>query len=140
MQRLIKFRAWDKYLKRYARLGEKYEDDVLLKMDGSIHLWCCDEGGCDLVRENDPRFDIQQYTGLKDKNGKEIYEGDIVIFALPNNQWSDGQEVKFHRGSFVTKSGGVFSLGFMANSKNLELLEVIGNIHENKELLDGTAK
>lgn len=112
--REIKFRAWDKENKQLYTNAQCAPRIFLGDSD---------------------KFEIMQYTGLKDKNDKEIYEGDIVSFALPDNQWSDGQEVKFNRGSFVTPCGGVFSLGFLKGFESLKLLKVIGNIYENPELV-----
>ena len=75
---------------------------------------------------------IEQYTGLKDKNGKEIYEGDIVV----NTYYDDGEMYKI---LWVDDSVafGMESLDDMELYKlPLESLEVIGNIHENPELLE----
>ena len=69
-----------------------------------------------------------QYTGLKDKNGKEIYEGDIL---LTNNQ-TYNYEVKFEDCSFGVQTK---HYGFI-NLIGCGELEIIGNIYENPELLN----
>lgn len=83
---------------------------------------------------------VMQYTGLKDKSGKEIYEGDIV-------KWDDRSNGKYwriadvrwerHQWSFYDHvSKHLFRIGnFMYVDSTEEDLEIIGNIHENPELL-----
>jgi uncharacterized phage protein (TIGR01671 family) len=109
--REIKFRAWDKEEK-------EFEIKTLLE-----NGYCYDI-------TFDKQMDIQQFTGLKDKNGKEIYEGDIVGWGKYNYcvYWDN------ENGEWATKD--------LANDKKGSLKkaleynwEVIGNIYENPELL-----
>ncbi len=82
---------------------------------------------------------IGQYTGLKDKNGKEIYEGDVVV------AWSAGYRAV---GEVKQRIDGLWIMypayqkgklwGLCPNPKGETSVEIIGNIHENPELLGGT--
>lgn len=72
--------------------------------------------------------DDEQTTGLKDKNGVEIYEGDIMRHAQTPKLYPS--EVYFHE-----EFGGYWPLVNTTNGYNAEKWEVIGNIYENKELL-----
>lgn len=112
-RREIKFRAWDKERREMLDYFEI----------GCRGMIICDE-------ENEPQnIELMQFTGLLDKNGKEIYEGDIMQHTDPFDipfiiNWNDEQA------AFVFNDDGC---GYSLNDKSFS---VIGNIFENPELLN----
>lgn len=117
--REIKFRAWTG-----KRMMEPSRNMVIDSYDGSVN-WSF--GG------NQPEpMDcvLLQYTGLKDKNGKEIYEGDIIRAQFPETQTTTGEArmvVEDICSSYASLRDAIL---------DERDVEVIGNIYENPELLD----
>jgi len=87
---------------------------------------------------------LMQYTGLHDKNGKEIYEGDIVKYYDSYHMWLTGLVINNGIGFGISVEGDWLELTefagypvYVENLPNVEEIEVIGNIYENPELLGG---
>jgi uncharacterized phage protein (TIGR01671 family) len=130
MNRDTKFRAWDKSINQMCDVGAIYFLVGGLKVDGTGVLlgngWATEDNGythdCNVV--------LMQYTGLKDKSGKEIYEGDIIDIKKGQGEHHKNVVVEYEAGAF--KMNGVTPLYLVKPLKG----EVIGNIYENPELLD----
>lgn len=116
----------------------KYLDKVLevksIRFDTKV-IEVYDES-CNTYRYLDfEDVEFMENTGLKDKNGKYIYEGDIVKV---NGTWNCIIQYKQSSCAFVLKSiDSRWSTGYFSNYEHIEeMLEVIGNIYENKELVE----
>lgn len=124
----LKIRVWDKYFNRYWSDEEVKNNIQWLLYPDNDHI------------EN---VVIEQCTGLRDKNGKLIYEGDVVIYEVFLTDWSDekrkGYGIVYYDdnqhafGVRTIKQTVASSFGL---NKLVSEIEIIGNIHENLELLD----
>ncbi|ASL38888.1 YopX family protein [Lactiplantibacillus plantarum] len=127
---MIKFRAWDKETNKYfeptyqAYMGRL--EELTIALSGRLQKRTC-RG---MVDESmfPGRYVVEQFTGLTDVNGKDIYEGDI----LENRKYR----------SIVKFASGKFLADLIETIQTFELIgethgsKVIGNVHENPELLE----
>ena len=125
--RNIKFRAWDKVVKDMVPIKT-----IDFGKDGAeCAVDFCDING-DLTGKN-PEWVLMQSTGMKDKNGVEIYEGDVLFHPL------QGRRKVFYPYSETVASYGLRNIdnGFGSTLQDSHAVwEVIGNIYENPELLE----
>ena len=138
MNREIKFRVWSKVKQRWV------ENMLLLAcIDGLPFAHIIEYDTIDdltthhVYNASGLELTVQQYTGLKDRNGKEIYEGDIVV---ENHDGGEGESnigrVFFTAGTFmIDGDGSLYDHTYSLTPDILEDYLVIGNIFENPDLL-----
>ena len=127
--REIKFRAWLK--------EERKMVNVETLFIGINRLCFGNSKTEDLFFRDFEEVELMQYTGLKDKNSKEIYEGDIVLIKLDETSTWYKTVVGFKKGAFIADLIDkedyvyIFYPGFTGDD-----FEIIGNVYENKNLLE----
>ena len=114
MNRVIKFRAWD-------GIDHMSNPFTLQDVQNGVIQFASDSK-------------VMQFTGLHDKHGKEIYEGDIV-----KGQYGEKEIVELRKFYNYNSEGGCEGFGW-ATETDIEKCEVIGNIYENPELLKGNQR
>lgn len=119
--REIKFRAWEEQEERMW-----YDDDFKASIAYKTVI---------------SSKNLMQYTGLKDKNGVEIYEGDILKETEGDNDSRSGIRTSYWPVKWGTEYAG-YNLGVapkwsILNPHDLKRMEVVGNIYETPELLNG---
>ncbi|WP_232237915.1 YopX family protein [Lactiplantibacillus plantarum] len=139
---MIKFRAWDNLLNKMLVV---YRISFDGPADGvQVHCYLDDrgtEGSTEYAYDGDGLI-LEQFTGLKDVNGKEIYEGDIVsVFNEDGNYYNDVIEwgIEYNYPAFDLKyHSHLYESNALSEIMNagVESIKVIGNVHTDSELLE----
>lgn len=119
------FRVWDIPKDEFA-IG----NDAAMSLNG-LYVWLPDPSTGDFNLTFPGDYVIEQYTGLKDVNGNKIFEGDIVHCENDYQGTDYTGKVMFFNGGFCVWTGG-----FRNYVWDDMIPEIIGNIHENPELLE----
>ena len=137
MNNRFKFRVWDKLAERMIYHHNDNQQHFIIDLNGQFHNLQNGSGGDDYV--------IQQYTGLNDINGKEVYDGDLVELHTAANDHAIGVKGN-HCGLYemywdryyklkTIKPNWFFVPTFEGPAADYNIMKVVGNIFENKELL-----
>lgn len=118
--RNIKFRIWDKEQRIYINKYDSFQIGFhrISLLDGDIN------------NQHD-NFIFQQFTGLTDKNGKEIYEGDIIQYNYPKNERNNKVLVRWTTEEHDNHPGFIIRDSFEQYGD----YEIVGNMYENPDLV-----
>ena len=124
--REILFRAWDKVSKKYREFDGMHDTMMTINEDGKVEYYNLQNGS------GGDEYILEQFTGLTDKNGVEIYEGDIGKSLYDNSH---------HTVSWVREgmwrckdiAKGNDTVGYPLYQMGLDNFEIIGNIHDQEE-------
>ena len=127
---IIKFRAWNKGTKSYLYNVQDAYDTLSgqVKDDHGENADYDEDCFGDFL--NNTQYIVEQFSGLTDVHGKDIYEGDIVHYENDYEGTDDTGDVRFFQGRFC-----VWTRGFKNDVGEAMRPVVIGNIHEHPELL-----
>lgn len=125
--RELKFKLWDEKEKMMVEYL-----NCSICIDGSGVQSFNSDGEIEGTESNIHLIPLQ-YTGLKDNNDKEIYEGDII-----RNTIGKLEKIVFNKGAFKTQSISHPNANLYLLESYFDYIEVIGNIYENPELLEGS--
>lgn len=123
----IEFRTWNKKKKEYFRISKLWNGDTdpsCFSADG----WVDNYGNCGNMKD----IVVEQYTGLHDCNGKKVYDGDIDLVG-PETY---GKVVLKIGGFWITWSGREKPLETFLMPEMDNMMNIVGNIHENADLLE----
>ena len=133
--RKIKFRAWHKEQKKIYSAEELGRDQLTLMPDGRGFVNVSGDSFEKSQIDNNNKMIPLQYIGLKDKNGKEIYEGDLIKIRCSCGYTAIGV-VKYEHSSYIISCRDHHDWDNCQDRFSwIDKKEVIGNIHENPELL-----
>lgn len=121
---ILKFRAWDKEFKEMVQVDALLFDEQAIKAtykNGSV------------TKEDMKNYVLMQSTGLKDKQGKEIFEGDVLFGHAGENFW-EIVEFDTEEGQWIRRD--IWCNSKLGLSEYNEFMEIVGNIYENPELLE----
>ncbi len=131
-----KYRAWYKEWKEMGRVGE-----IRFDLDGSVSVVLFKGNYLDVSGPRE-KIVLMQSTGLHDKNGKEIFEGDILKVANNDSSWFEVVKYDHDKAMFISKEVNLkYEVPetplYDLFSPYLFKVEVIGNIWEDGDLIDG---
>lgn len=118
----------------YAKLRNEFKEwHCIMTEEDASENYIKDCNGYNMIYTPVNHNTVSQFTSLRDKNGKEIYEGDILKAGDLGLL-----EVRFVRGVFAFLWNGNLDDEFPTGSPTHEWADIIGNIHDNPELMKGS--
>jgi len=126
METKLKFRVWDKLTKQHTYPDKGYQGHFMLTLNGEFHNFQNGVGGNEVI--------VEQWTGLTDKTGRDIYVGDVIEIHSETYNCDVTHEVSFAFGIFgVIFDEGELPMPLLGSEKKMK---VIGNIHETDQKIE----